>query len=74
MPEAQVDRFLFKINITYPTYEEESVSDARLTVTFHKDKIHAMQKGGNEALSYEEIIKMVDIAHEKSKELEKLLL
>lgn len=56
-----------------PTYEEEDISDARLTVTFSNNKIHAMQKGGNEALSHEEIMRIIDIAIEKSKELEKLL-
>ena len=56
-----------------PSYEEESISDARLTATFSNNKINAMQKGGNESLTHDEIMKMIDIAMEKSKEIEKLL-
>nr|MBI4156500.1 exosome complex protein Rrp42 [Candidatus Woesearchaeota archaeon] len=56
-----------------PSYEEERVLDARLTVTSEKGVINAMQKGGINSLSHEDIMKMVDIAIEKSRELEKAL-
>ncbi len=32
LPEAQVDRFMFKLKITYPTHEEERVIMDRMTV------------------------------------------
>lgn len=60
--------------IVDPTREEEAALDARLTVASTKDNtICAMQKGGNEPLTIEEIEKMIDIGLAKSKELRKLL-
>lgn len=60
--------------IVDPTTEEESVSDARLTVAMtEKNEICALQKGGNEALSTEDIKKMLEIAEDKIKELRKVL-
>lgn len=60
--------------IVDPTTEEEEVIDARLTVaTTEKDELCAMQKGGEEPLSVEEIQQMLDIAVEKTKELRKAL-
>lgn len=60
--------------IVDPTVEEEAVSDARLTTAMtEKGEICALQKGGNEALSSEEIGKMVDIASDKITELRKVL-
>lgn len=60
--------------IVDPTKEEEQVLDARLTMIFTEDgNLSAMQKGGQDGLSAEDISKMVDIALEKSKELRKYL-
>jgi exosome complex component RRP42 len=60
--------------IVDPTIEEENIIDARLTVaTTEKDEICAMQKGGEEPLTVDEIDKMVDIAVGKIKELRKAL-
>jgi exosome complex component RRP42 len=56
-----------------PDDEEERIIDSRLTVTSSKGTINAMQKGKGGILSQEEIVKMVDIALDKAKELEKLL-
>jgi exosome complex component RRP42 len=57
-----------------PLPEEEELLDARLTVAITKDnKICAMQKGGTEPLSIDEIDKMVGIAQDKSNELRKLI-
>lgn len=53
-----------------PLEEEEEFSKARLSVVFtEKGEICAMQKGGSSPLTEEEVLKMVDIAEEKSKEL-----
>lgn len=60
--------------IVDPTPDEEKLVDARLTVAITKDnKICAVQKGGCEALSIEEIDTMVGIAQDKAKELRKLI-
>ncbi|MEM4239854.1 MAG: exosome complex protein Rrp42 [Candidatus Woesearchaeota archaeon] len=57
-----------------PLPEEEAEADARLTVAFNdKDMLCAMQKGGETPLTAEEIGAMIDLAHEKSKELRKKL-
>ena len=52
---------------------EETVIDARLSISVHEGNIHAMQKGGDKAMSLEEIEKMVDIAIKKEKELRSLI-
>ena len=61
---------VYKINgklLVDPLAEEEQVYDARLTVASDSNGIiSAMQKGGEAALTIEEIDKMVDIAMEKS--------
>jgi len=66
-----------KINNAFlvdPSYEEEEAMDARLTVAVLEDNsICAMQKGGDQPLTAEETLKMIDIAIEKSKELRKKL-
>ncbi len=58
--------------IVDPLPEEEEMLDARLTVAWTADnKICAVQKGGSEPLSIEEIDKMAGIAQNKAKELRK---
>ena len=57
-----------------PVHDEEINLDARLTVTTtEKNVICALQKGGNETLSVENIDKMVDLAIEKANVLRGLL-
>jgi len=54
--------------------EEEQAIDARLTVTSLDDgSICSLQKGGDYPLSSEDILKMLDIAVDKAKDLRKLL-
>lgn len=56
--------------IVDPTIGEEKAIEARLTVTSLKDgTLCALQKGEEDALTKEEILKMVDIGLEKAKEL-----
>ena len=66
---------VYKIGDTYlvdPSAEEEIVVDARLTVATTKEgKICAMQKGGVEPLSMEDIDKMIDLSSKKCDELRK---
>lgn len=57
-----------------PTLEEELVADSRLTVASTGDgKICALQKGGDFALTLDEIDKMIDIALDKAKMLKSKL-
>jgi len=53
--------------------KEEEVIDARLSVSVANGNVHALQKGGDTALSIEDVKKMVDIAVKKEKELVKFL-
>lgn len=53
-----------------PVLEEENIIDAKLSVTVREDdKICAMQKQGNKGIGFEEILKMVDLAIKKSREI-----
>lgn len=54
--------------------EEEEISNGRLTVTTtEKGNVCAMQKGGPEAFTVEEIEKCIEISLQKGEELRKLL-
>ncbi|MBW2993060.1 exosome complex protein Rrp42 [Candidatus Woesearchaeota archaeon] len=60
--------------IVDPLIDEQKVAEARLTVaTLADGNLCAMQKGGDEPLTAEEVMKMIDIASDKSKELRKLI-
>ncbi|MFP4568238.1 MAG: exosome complex protein Rrp42 [Candidatus Woesearchaeota archaeon] len=57
-----------------PTAEEEKAVDARLTVTVLDDeKICALQKGGNSALTMKDIEQMVELAIKTAKKLREKL-
>ena len=62
---------VYKINgalLIDPTSEEEGAYDARLTIASdEKGTISALQKGGEEPLSLDDISNMIDLALEKSK-------
>ncbi|MBS7639350.1 exosome complex protein Rrp42 [Candidatus Bathyarchaeota archaeon] len=57
-----------------PWLEEEEIMNARLTITFDKDgRICAIQKGGQGALTPQQIIEAAYIAREKAEELRMLV-
>ncbi|MBL7147854.1 MAG: exosome complex protein Rrp42 [Nanoarchaeota archaeon] len=56
-----------------PNYKEEKVINSRLSVSVYNGKIHALQKGGDETLSLNEIKEMIDVAIKKEGELNKYL-
>lgn len=68
---------VFKIGthfIVDPTETEEKVMDARLTITTTEDgNLCSLQKGGEGALTIEEIDQMIDLATTKANEIRKLL-
>jgi len=60
--------------IVDPLPDEEAVADARLTAAIlEDDTLVALQKGGEEAITPEDVDAMVALAQVKSKELRKLL-
>lgn len=56
-----------------PSIQEEKAADARLSVAIVQGNIHAMQKGGTEILTIDEVNKVIEIAEEKVKEVKKLI-
>ena len=55
-----------------PLVAEELASDARLTIVYTEDdKICAMQKGGTESLTAEDVEKMTEMAYKQTKEIRK---
>lgn len=59
-----------------PNVEEEVTSEARLSIAISNDKevlINAVQKGNSEIFSEEEVFKIIDLAVEKFKKLEKVV-
>ena len=52
-----------------PDSKEEEVLNARLSISVYDGNIHAMQKGGGDGITIEEVEKMIDIAIKKEKEL-----
>jgi exosome complex component RRP42 len=77
LTEEPVSITVLKIGEHYvvdPIPDEEKVLDARLTVATLKDEtICAMQKGGEMALSTEDIKNMIEISIKKAKEIRKYL-
>jgi len=62
-----------KVIILDPSLAEEEASEARFTVALTPNNIHAIQKGGKETLTLDEIQEILDLASEKAKELKKTL-
>ena len=60
LPEAQQDRFMFKILVGYPTREEES-RIVSLTTQEQKDDVKALL-GGEEILALQKIVRRVPVA------------
>src|SRR6185436_19253318 len=51
LPEAQLDRFLFKINVTYPTAEQEF----RIVLNHHQSDLNAMIEQVGAVLNAEQL-------------------
>lgn len=76
LPEAQLDRFLFKVNINYPNKADEKeivrkvLSDSikKLKHVFTKDEILALRKGVEEVRVSEEMIEYITTIVEKLRE------
>ena len=60
LPEAQLDRFMFNINVGYPTEEEEFQIVRLTTITRNIELKHVLS--GEEVLQLQEIVRRVPVA------------
>ncbi|HLP21281.1 MAG TPA: AAA family ATPase [Chitinophagales bacterium] len=60
LPEAQLDRFMFSINLDYPTYEEE-IRVVKNTTTGHKATVEKRMTA-NEILYFQQLVRRIPIA------------
>jgi MoxR-like ATPase len=60
LPEAQLDRFMFNINVGYPTEEEEFQIVRLTTAGQHFDLKHVLS--GDEVIALQEIVRKVPVA------------
>lgn len=60
LPEAQLDRFMFSINLDYPSYEEE-IQVVKNTTTVHKASV-SKKMSAAEILYFQQLIRRVPIA------------
>jgi exosome complex component RRP42 len=54
-----------------PTKEEEDISETRVTIAIAGETIHSMQKGNSKELDAEEFKKVLDLAEEAAREINK---
>ncbi|MBI2148619.1 MoxR family ATPase [Candidatus Woesearchaeota archaeon] len=67
MSEAQVDRFLFKINITYPKLDEElKIVDRFTEMNFEDIKVRKLFNA-NEIINLQKLVKQVPVANDIKK-------
>lgn len=60
LPEAQLDRFMFAINLEYPSFEEE-VQVVKATTNDEKIKVNALFTA-DEILEYQHVIRRIPVA------------
>ncbi len=60
LPEAQLDRFMFNIPLTYPSYEEELEVVKNTTSTHVPDLQHILS--GQQILDFQELVRKVPVA------------
>ncbi len=60
LPEAQLDRFMFSINLDYPSYEEE-VNVVKATTSNHKATVSALFDA-QEIVKLQELIRKIPVA------------
>ncbi|WP_300490123.1 MoxR family ATPase [Flavobacterium sp.] len=63
LPEAQLDRFLFKININYPNLEEEIAIIQRENALQDRNKLESVQQiiAQSDILKYQSLVKQIRI-------------
>ncbi|MFA0962033.1 AAA family ATPase [Roseivirga sp. BDSF3-8] len=60
LPEAQLDRFMFNINLDYPSYEDE-VTVVKNTTTAVKNQVNTVLTA-EEIMAYQELVRKVPVA------------
>lgn len=60
LPEAQLDRFMFSINLTYPSFEEE-VQVVKLTTVITKSQVEVVFSA-SEILDFQALIRKIPVA------------
>ena len=60
LPEAQLDRFMFSINLTYPSFEEE-VQVVKLTTVSTQSEVEVVFSA-NEILDFQDLIRKIPVA------------
>lgn len=60
LPEAQLDRFMFAINLTYPSFEEE-VQVVKSTTVSHSNSIQPLFTA-DEIIQYQQLISRIPVA------------
>jgi len=60
LPEAQLDRFLFSINLDYPSFDEE-VRIVKATTDDHTEKLQTVF-GADEILEFQHLIRRIPVA------------
>ena len=60
LPEAQLDRFMFAINLKYPSYKEE-VEVVKATTSEHKASINALFNA-KDIVTYQQLIRRIPVA------------
>jgi len=60
LPEAQLDRFMFAINLEYPSFQEE-VDVVKATTSDHNVTVNPLFTG-NEILDYQHVIRRIPVA------------
>ena len=61
LPEAQLDRFMFSINLTYPTFEEE-VQVVKLTTSTAQSQVDVVFSA-EEILEFQSLIRKIPVAN-----------
>jgi MoxR-like ATPase len=60
LPEAQLDRFMFNVKLTYPTYHEE-LQVVKNTTTDHQTQLHKIFDA-QDILNYQNLVRKVPVA------------
>ncbi len=60
LPEAQLDRFMFAINLDYPTYNEE-IEVVKATTSNHKTQINALFTA-QQIIDFQQLIRRIPVA------------
>lgn len=60
LPEAQLDRFMFAINLEYPTFEEE-VNVVKATTSNHKPQVNALFTA-QEIIDFQQLVRRIPVA------------